>query len=103
MGQIGDNVGKGDNTFFISCIANNIFFLSKHLMYAFRINLVKMNIEYSQITKGQVVGLGICIYSTFVTFPTPKPFSKGIVLTDTPTSSFQKLCLLKNTKCFQSF
>lgn len=28
MGQIWDNVGKGDNTFFISCIAN-IFFLIK--------------------------------------------------------------------------
>lgn len=46
------------------------------------------------------MGLGICIYSNFVTFPTPKPFSKAIVLTDTPTSSFQKLCLLKNTEVF---
>ena len=49
MGQIGDNVGKGDNTFFISCIANNIFFLSKHLMYAFRIKLIKINNMKSRI------------------------------------------------------
>jgi len=49
MGQIWDNAGKGDNTFFISCIANNTFFLPKHLMYAFRIKLIKINIMKSRI------------------------------------------------------